>query len=117
MLHNAGYHCLSIFPHYETQPKIYLTNWKIPIKMCIETAPYLHQKGANRALNMILFYAMVLILLTKFVPKKGCSSSINISYYDEFAPNIEQICPKKHHSRKFVPYGTIKVLVLKCTNV
>ena len=32
-----------------------------------KTAPYLHQKSSKWALNMVLFYAFVLMLLSKFV--------------------------------------------------
>ena len=40
---------------------------KIPAKIDIKSAPYLHQKSANWELNMVLIYALVLMLLTKFV--------------------------------------------------
>ena len=36
--------------------------------MCIKSAPYLHLKNANRSLDMELFNALMLILLTKFAP-------------------------------------------------
>ena len=29
-----------------------------PTKMCIKSAPYLHYKRANWAINMLLFYAL-----------------------------------------------------------
>ena len=38
-----------------------------PTKMCIKSAPYSHQKSANWALNVVLFYALVLMLLFKLV--------------------------------------------------
>ena len=28
--------------------------------MCIKSAPYLHQKSDKRALNMVLFYALLI---------------------------------------------------------
>ena len=44
-----------------------------PTIECIKSAPYLHQKSANSALNMMFFNALVLMLLAKFV----CSYGIN----------------------------------------
>ena len=39
-----------------------------PKKMYIRSAPYVHQESANWVLNMVLFYAKVLLLVFKFVP-------------------------------------------------
>ena len=47
--------------------------------MCIKSAPHLLNKSANRALIMGPFYALVLMLLTKFVltitPLEGAVSA------------------------------------------
>ena len=56
---------------------------------------------SNWALNMVLFYALVLMFLTKFVPKstiRRCSSGIMFWNYDfKFAQNIMQIFLSKYH--------------------
>ena len=62
-----------------------------PTKMCNKSAPYLHQKSAYFALNMVF--------LTKFVPKsiiRRCSFGINLfDYDDKFAINNMQIKHQK----------------------
>ena len=49
---------------------------------------------------MVFFYALVLTLRFKFVPKntlRMCSFYILIFNYDaKFKPNVMHICPKKH---------------------
>ena len=53
--------------------------------MSIKTVPYFLQKNANLEVNMVLFYALVLMLLTKFVPNstfRRCSSGIMFFGYD-----------------------------------
>ena len=78
-----------------------------PTKMCIKTASYLHKESAIQALNMVLFYALVLLLLTKFVPnsnfRRYCFCNIFFNFDANSAPNLMQ---KKvhnlHHSGKFM---------------
>jgi hypothetical protein len=41
-----------------------------PTKKCIKIAPYLDQQSANLALNMLLYFALVLMLLNKYSTKK-----------------------------------------------
>ena len=52
--------------------------WNFPTKICIKFAPYLHRKSGNWALNMVLSYALVLMLLTKLVSK---SKFVQIRYH------------------------------------
>ena len=61
--------------------------------MCIKSAPYLNYKSANRALIMGFFYALVLLLLTKFVPTitplEGAVSACFFFTFDaKLAPNL-----------------------------
>ena len=64
--------------------------------MCNKSATYLHQKSAYLVLNIMLFDALVLILLTKFnlnCTFKRYSFGIQfLNYKAKFAPNINQIC-------------------------
>ena len=51
----------------------------------IKYAPYLQQKNACWALDMVLFYALVLMLLTKFLPIEplgGDAVPIYFFYFD-----------------------------------
>ena len=64
-----------------------------PTKMSIKYAPYLHHKSDNWALNMVLLYALLRILLTKFVLNFLCYA----------------ICPKYH----FVHYYR-KLVQIRC---
>ena len=71
-----------------------------PIKMCIKSAPYLHQKSVIR--HYIWHFFNALMLLTKFVPNsmaplEGAVPASIFNYDAKFAPNILQICPKQHH--------------------
>ena len=56
--------------------------------MCIKSAPYFHQKSANWALNIMLFY--MLMLLTKFVqnteiaPLEGTVSAFFLAFFSFF---------------------------------
>ena len=81
--------------------------------MCIKFAPYLHQNSANRALNIVLFYALVLMLLTKFVLNRTirrCCFCINFWNFDaELAPNA-LICTNflgRNHKLPNHPYYMI----------
>ena len=65
--------------------------------MCTKSAPYLHNKSANLAFDMLLFDALVLMLFTNFV-KNSIVSRIVFDYDGKFAPNILLICPKKTKS-------------------
>ena len=60
--------------------------------MCDKSAPYLNQNSANWALNMVLFYDLMLRFFTKFVPNRTireCSSDIIFLSHDaKFARNI-----------------------------
>ena len=83
--------------------------------------------NANLALNTGLFYALVLILHTKFVPKspiRRCSSGIIVLDYDaKLPPNIMQICPIQHKNytlaplQKLMPIRYHKSAGTKCTNI
>ena len=70
-----------------------------------------------------LFYALMLMLLTKFVPnstiRRCCSSIYQIHFNNKLAPNLLQIVPKKinQNLQKLRKNGANKVLALKCTNL
>ena len=63
-------------------------------KMCIIFTPYFFQKIVNWTLNMVLFYALVLMLITNFFPNstfRRCSSGQNLlNYNTKFAPQMNQ---------------------------
>ena len=56
---------------------INLMGWLGPnsTKMCIKSAPYLHQKSSNRALNMVLFWYFGVYVAHQICPKKGAVSA------------------------------------------
>ena len=57
-------HLCSIMLMLMLNPGLYSSNLGLTMnKMCIKSAPYLHEKSTNLALNMVLFYALVLMLL------------------------------------------------------
>ena len=67
-----------------------------PTKRSIKSAPYLHQKRDNWALNLVFFYTLVLVSLIKFDSNsttrrirsgKNCDATL--------AQNLMQICSKK----------------------
>ena len=56
-----------------------------PTNMCIKSAPYLHQKNANKLLSVVFFYALVLMLLNKLFQNstfRKWSSGIHLFNYD-----------------------------------
>ena len=90
---------------------------RLLIKMCIKSAPYLHLKCANRELNMILYNAFELMLLTKFVPyitiRICCFCITFLSFDDKLDPNenLSKIAPKSYH---FAPMQCRKLVQLRC---
>ena len=54
MLTNKG-HIVGAYPPSMSLPLMYDNMTIFPTKMSIKSAPYLYQKGANWALNMVLF--------------------------------------------------------------
>ena len=72
------YYLLVLYQNTAVQTFTYIRVLKCytadPTGMCIKCAPYLHKKSANLALNRVLLYALVLMLLTKsfqIAPLKG----------------------------------------------
>ena len=66
--------------------------------MFIKSEPFLHQKSAKWALNMVL------MLLTKFLNSSQIATLEGAFFFncdDKFTPNIAQICPKKHQKSTF----------------
>ena len=58
-----------------------------PTKMCINSASYLIKKSANCALEMVLFDALLLILLTFFLSTKLNMSQITQKSLQEIVAN------------------------------
>ena len=88
-----------------------------PIKMCIKYAPYLYSKSANQALNMVLFDALVLLLLTKFVPNgtiRRCCFRILFLILKINYPQILWLSVLNSTKKGHNP-GAKNVLALKCT--
>ena len=85
--------------------------------MCIKSAPYLHQKSNNWALNIELFYALVLMLFTNFVPiapLEGAVPAFIVFNYDpKFAPNIKQFVS---NSNKKISHQSRKLVQIRCHN-
>ena len=54
----------------------YLAGMVCPNEMFIKSAPYLHKKSANWVLDMVLFYALVLMLLNKFVQNSNLEGAV-----------------------------------------
>ena len=85
--------------------------------MCIISAYYFHtKKGANWALNIGFFYALVLMLLIKLVSNstiKRCSSGIILFIFDitQFVTDSTSACSSPLQIRYHKSAGT------KCTNV
>ena len=82
--------------------------------MCIKYEPYLHQKSANWALNLV-FYALMLMLLTSFVPN-STTRRCSFVFDANFALNLMQICTNSikkvhnlHFCRKFINIRCQKV--------
>ena len=71
--------------------------------MDIKSAPYLQQKSAIRALDVVLFFdALELMLLTKFVSNSNrrWSSGINLYNFDaKWEPIVMQMVLNMHHCR------------------
>ena len=53
---------------------------KLKTKMCITSAPYLHHKSVKWAFNMVLFYAFVLMFITKLVPNSSAECAVLASF-------------------------------------
>ena len=74
---------------------------------CIKPSHYQHQKvlTGHYTYMMLFFKALVLMLLTKFVPNstyRRCITDINLFNYDaKFATMIMQICLIKHQKSEF----------------
>ena len=64
----------------------------------------LHQKSTRWALDIVLFYSLVLMLLTKFLPNKTLKDAVRILLFWIMMLNLHQIY------YKFVPNSTKKCI-------
>ena len=88
--------------------------WIDPTKMCINYVHYLHQKSSI-GVTYGLFYALMLMLLTKFLPN-SINSGINFINCDaKSVPNnnIMHICPKQYQNVNFLHHCR-KMMQIRC---